>query len=114
GRTGSTRLSGQFAREEVLELEDTARRREILVAGGARHGRLVHAKLLSDLAQHHGTKGNVTIVEERLLARYDRLCDASNGRGALFQASHQPPGFLQCLCHERTLVVASVLEQLCI
>src|SRR5689334_3096617 len=89
-RTGAAAFRTQFAREEMLELEDAARRRHVLVARRARNRRFVQAELLGHVAQYKRLQRDLAVLEEWLLMRDDALGDPLNRFEALLCVADQP------------------------
>ena len=83
--------------EEILELEDAARRRHVLVRGDAGDRRFVHRDRIGDGLQVERPQVLDAMGEEPVLLAHDLLGHAQDGAGALVEALHQPVGGLQAL-----------------
>ena len=94
-RSGAAGFGGDVAAEEVLELEDAARREHELLRGHARDGRFVQVERVGDLAQHQRPHRDFAVLEEMPLAVDDRLRHAQDRVEALLHVLDQPLRFLQ-------------------
>src|SRR6266498_634128 len=72
GGAGAARLGGDVTSEEVLELEDAARRKHEFLRGDARYGRFVQAERVGDLAQHQRPHRDLAVLEKVPLPVDDR------------------------------------------
>src|SRR5579862_239038 len=66
-------------REEILHLEDSLRRGDVLAGDGAADRRLMHADDLGDLHHRHRLEGDGASFEELLLPRDDLVRDVRDG-----------------------------------
>ena len=98
---------GDRRREEILQFEDAAGGRDVLVGGDARHRRLVHADGVGDGLQIERPQMLHAVHEERVLLLHDLHRDLEDGLGALIERAHQPGrgleifreiGFGACRC----------------
>ena len=94
------RARGQRRGEEILQLEDAARRGDVLVGGDAAHRALVQLGGDGDIAQDERLQGADAVAEEAVLLLHDLARDFQDGRGALLERLHQPVGRLEALGDE--------------
>src|SRR5713226_8591601 len=109
---GAARLGGDVASEEVLELEDAARRKHEFLGGDARYGRFVQAERVGDLAQHQGPHRDLAVLEEVPLPVDDRLRHAQNGFEPLLYVLDQPARFLKLVRQLAAGLAAVVLKDI--
>ncbi len=91
---------GEGRGEEKAQLEDAARRGNVLVGRDPADRGFVHAYGLGDRAQVERPQMADAVDEERVLAAHDLGGDLEDGAGALIQAARQPVGALQALRKE--------------
>src|ERR1051325_8225931 len=87
-------LGGQPPREEVLELEQAARRGHVLAVGHAAHGGFVQAELARDQLERERLHRDLAVLEEPALPRHDRVGHALDRREPLLDGAQQPARFL--------------------
>ena len=81
--------------EEILQLEDAAAGRHVLVGGDARHRRFVHADGVGDGLEIERAQMLDAVGEEGVLLAHDLGRDLEDGLGALVERAHQPVRGLQ-------------------
>src|SRR5262245_19836137 len=76
--------------EEILHREETPRRVDVFVGHDARDGRLVHADVVGDVAEHERPEVLDAVVEERPLVAHDGLGHLVDRTLPLVEALDQP------------------------
>src|SRR6266700_2877721 len=105
-------VGGDVTSEEVLELEDAARRKHEFLRGDARYGRFVQAERVGDLAQHQRPHRDLAVLEKVPLPVDDRLRHAQNRFEPLLHVLDQPARFLQLMRELAAGLAAVVLKDL--
>ena len=119
GRDDDARRARRQRRgEEILQLEDAARRGDVLVRGDAAHRALVQLGGDGDVAQHQRLQRAHAVAEEAVLLAHDLARHLEDRRRALLERLDQPVGRLEALgdevaiglgaraLHQRRVVVA--------
>ena len=98
-RLGRMRLAaargGDRRGEEILQLEQAARRRDVFVGGHPADRAFVHADRVGDVAQDQRPQRLHAVAEKPVLLPHDLGRDLEDRRGALVQRFDQPVGRLQ-------------------
>src|SRR5258706_10087592 len=95
GGARSSRLGGDVTPEEVLELENAARRKHELLSRYARDGRFVQAERVCDFAQHQRPHPDLAVLEKMALTVDDRLRHAQDRLEPLLHVLDQPARLLE-------------------
>src|SRR5882672_2431604 len=111
-RTGTPRLGGDMTPEEVLELENAARREHEFLGRNARDGRFVQAERVGDFAQHERPHPDLAVLEKMALAVDDRLRHAQDRLESLLHVLDQPARLLELMRELAAGLTAIVLKDI--
>ncbi len=92
--------------EEILQLEDTARRGDVLVGGDAAHRAFVQLDLLGDVVEDQRLEVRHPVAEEVLLLAHDFRSHLEDRRGPLVEGLHQPARRVQPLLEVGLVLLA--------
>src|SRR5882672_4753765 len=114
GGARASRLGGDVTPEEVLELENAARRKHEFLSRYARDGRFVQAERVCDFAQNQRPHADLAVLEKMALAVDYCLRHAQDRLEALLHVLDQPACFLQLMRELAAGLTAIVLQDICI
>src|SRR5882672_10669055 len=112
GGARAPRLGGDVTPEEVLELENAARRKHEFLSRYARDGRFVQAERVCDFAQHQRPHPDLAVFEKMSLTVDDRLRHAQDRLESLLHVLDQPACFLQLMRELAARVTPIVLQDI--